>query len=67
MWMKIIGWALRSMEDDRSLGIAPLLDAVIEHIPPPTVAPGPFSMLYVDQIVHAYFLFLTVSFQDHQS
>jgi hypothetical protein len=35
------------MEDDRELGIAPLLDTIIEHIPPPTIAPGPFSMLYV--------------------
>lgn len=41
------GWAVRSMDDDKELGIAPLLDAVVEHIPPPTVSPGPFSMLYV--------------------
>lgn len=39
------GWALRSMDDDKALGIAPLLDAVIDYIPPPTISPGPFSML----------------------
>jgi GTP-binding protein len=39
------GWAVRSMDDDKELGVAPLLDAIIERVPAPTVTPGPFSML----------------------
>ncbi len=37
---------MRGREDDRSSGIAPLLDTIVDYIPPPTIAPGPFSMLY---------------------
>jgi GTP-binding protein len=39
------GWAVRNMADDHEQGVAPLLDTFIERIPPPTIAPGPFSML----------------------
>jgi len=39
------GWAIRSMEHDKEAGIGPLLDTIVEHIPPPTVSPGPFSLL----------------------
>lgn len=54
------GWAVRSMSDDHALGVAPLLDTIVERVPAPTVAPGPFSMLYVitDSLWYAFNLLL---------
>src|ERR1700674_3062723 len=38
------GW-MASAPDGPQTGMAPLLDLVIEHVPPPTVDPGAFRML----------------------
>jgi len=37
------GWAVQSLEDERS-SILPLMDAILEHIPPPIRREGPVQM-----------------------
>ena len=38
------GWAVKDLENDPRTSIVPLLDAVLEHIPAPTVVEGPLQM-----------------------
>ncbi len=38
------GWAVAELEDERK-DLAPLLDLIVEYIPPPPVVDGPFQML----------------------
>ena len=39
------GWMAHSPEGPQSDGMAPLLDLVLQHVPEPTVEPGPFRMI----------------------
>ncbi|KAJ3405425.1 hypothetical protein HDU80_001347 [Chytriomyces hyalinus] len=40
------GWAVKELDGDRSAGVKPLLDTIIESVPPPTAnREAPFSML----------------------
>jgi GTP-binding protein len=39
------GWMAHSPEGPQSDGMAPLLDLVLQHVPEPTIEPGPFRMI----------------------
>ncbi|NLH82818.1 MAG: translational GTPase TypA [Phyllobacteriaceae bacterium] len=39
------GWMAHSPEGPTTDGMAPLLDLVLQHVPEPTVEPGPFRMI----------------------
>lgn len=39
------GWMAESPDGPKDQGLAPLFDMVVRHVPAPTVAPGPFTMI----------------------
>ena len=39
------GWMAESPEGPKDQGLAPLFDMVVRHVPAPTIAPGPFTMI----------------------
>lgn len=39
------GWMATSLEGSRDEGMKPLFELILRHVPPPTVADGPFRML----------------------
>ncbi|KAI9339607.1 P-loop containing nucleoside triphosphate hydrolase protein [Obelidium mucronatum] len=49
------GWAIKELDGDRSAGVKPLLDTIIEYVPPPVAdRDAPFSMLVTQIESNAY-------------
>ncbi|KAJ3412586.1 hypothetical protein HDV05_000566 [Chytridiales sp. JEL 0842] len=49
------GWATKEIGGDRSQGVKPLLDMIVEHVPPPKAdRDAPFSMLVTQIETNAY-------------
>ncbi|KAJ3133280.1 hypothetical protein HK100_004495, partial [Physocladia obscura] len=49
------GWAIKTIDSDRSIGVKPLLDTIIEYVPPPAANRDiPFSMLVTQIESNAY-------------